>query len=142
MTFQFWYRWLVVVTVGVIIYGFLLMLLPESMYRAFNRLFFASDAGMPSGEIRAYIHLVQGVLGAVLIGWMVTILSVLMSGFRQKQRAAWRTLLLSILIWFAIDSGFSLLIAVPAHALFNTLFLALFALPLAATYHDFQTKGA
>lgn len=140
MSFQFWQRWLMAVTGGVMVYSAALILLPTVMQGLFNTLFFASSdlAGQFSDAANAYITFVYGVLGAVIIGWMVTFMSLLISAFQYAQRSTWRTLLLSVVIWYLIDSGFSLSVGNPAHALFNTAFLILFAIPLAATYQHLQ----
>lgn len=142
MTFEFWRRWLIAVTVAVMIYGVGLMALPEVMTGVFRALFFAAPTPLTdfSAEATAYVRLVQGVLGAVLIGWMVMLLSILLGAFRRREREAWQTLALSIVLWFVVDSGFSLAIVNPAHALFNVGFLIAFAIPLAATFR--QVRGA
>lgn len=142
MSFQLGYRWLVVVSCGVMLYSAALILLPESMQQLFRTLFFPIlDSGLPfTAEAAAFTTLVQGVLGAVLIGWMTTILMILTTSFRQRQRVAWNALALSIAIWFVVDTGFSLVVGVPAHALFNLIFVVLFAVPLIALYPHFQHK--
>lgn len=133
MSIQFWQRWLMMVTVGVIIYSLCLILFPITMLELFNKLFFPSmDVNRDfSVESKAYITFTQGVLGAVIIGWMITILSMLRYPFGQQQ---WNTLTLSISMWFVIDSGYSLYAGVAAHAVFNVVFLMLFAIPLGAIH--------
>jgi hypothetical protein len=71
-----------------------------------------------------------------MIGWMGALMSVLMTG--AFQRSTWNTITLSVVIWFVLDTGFSLVIGSVAHELFNTLFLVLFAIPLSAIYRQFQ----
>ena len=138
MTFQFWWRWLMVVTGGVIVYSLGLMFLPTTMHQAFNTLFYgASDA---NGDLTDYISLIYGVLGAVIIGWMVMLMSILMTAFRRGEREAWQTIVLSMVIWFVVDSGFSIYIGVIEHAIFNVIFMILFAIPLGATYPHFNNQ--
>lgn len=134
MSFQFWQRWLIVVTGGVILYGFGLIFLPHLMHTLFNTLFFSSSDSIRdfADESHNFIPFVYGVLGAVIIGWMVTLMSILLTAFHQP--FAWRTLTLSIGLWYLIDTGFSLYLGSVAHAVFNTVFLGLFAVPLAALY--------
>lgn len=138
MSKQFWERWLMGITLGVIIYGGCLMLFPRAMHTLFNTLFFGeSDA---NGTLTHYIHLIYGVLGAVLIGWMVMLLGIIRSPFRHGERWAWQTITSSVLIWFLVDSGFSIVIGVVEHAIFNVGFAVLYTIPLAATYRDFHDR--
>jgi hypothetical protein len=144
MSFQFWRRWLIVVTGAVIVYGFGLMLFSAAMQNLFVALFFPTmiPADLAGEAVGDYLHLVHGVLGAVIVGWMITLLALLITAFNEGQRSTWIILALSIGAWFVIDSGFSLLIGVPAHALFNVGFLILFVIPLAATYRPRETTAS
>ena len=141
MSLQFWQRWLMVAAGGVMLYSSALIVLSDIMHNLFNTLFFAAPDGAFSKEALNYIRLVQGVLGAVLIGWMLTVISILISSFKRGERSAWYTVAVPVVVWFVVDAGFSLLIGVPAHAVFNILFLILFATPLAATFKTFHTRG-
>jgi hypothetical protein len=136
MAFGVWRKWLIVVTVAVILYSVALMALPEPLTGLFRALFFVAPPRAASfgAEATAYVRLVQGVLGAVMIGWMVTICAILVGGFRRQEREAWNTVALSIAVWFVVGTGFSLAIGNPAHALFNVGFLVAFSLPLANTH--------
>lgn len=146
MSFQFWRRWLIVATCGVIVYGFSFILFPDLTQSLFNIIFFGSaDASQSfSNEANAYIAFAHGVLGAVMIGWMVALLPILLGPFGQGQRSAWNAIAFSLIEWYGIDTVFSLHSGVPANALFNTALLVLFAIPLAATYGYFRqgTKPA
>lgn len=141
MSLRFWQRWLLVVAGGVMIYSSALIVLPDIMRNLFNTLFFAAPNAVFSEDAMAYIRLVQGVLGAVLIGWMLTIVSILISSFKRGERSAWYTIAVPVVVWFVVDTGFSLYSGVPAHALFNIPFLILFAIPLAATFKTFHARG-
>lgn len=68
-------------------------------------------------------------------------LSILITIFPHDPRRACYTIALSILIWFSVDSGFSLYAGSVAHAVFNTLFLVLFAIPLIGIYRYFQREN-
>lgn len=135
MSFQFWRRWLILVTGGVILYALILIFLPEPMKNLFEQLFFSHESPIAANQgARSSATFVYGVLGAVLIGWMTTLLLLLIGPFQRPQRDIWNTLTVSIIVWYVIDSGFSVVIGIVSHALFNTGFLILFAIPLAATY--------
>lgn len=141
MSFQFWRQWLIVVTGGVMVYALSLILLPEISQSLLNTLFFSQDVRVAFGENeKTYITFLYGVLGAVIVGWMTTLMFLLIGPFQRPQREIWNTLTASILIWYVVDSGFSVVIDVIPHAIFNTGFLILFAVPLAASYHYVQAE--
>lgn len=131
MMSTFWWRWLVVVTIGVAAFGAGMILLLDTIHSLFEVIVNMSV------EDSRYLYFVNGVLGAVMIGWMVTFLYILYTGFRRGAREAWNTLVLSLVAWFVIDSGFSIVSGFAGNAVFNTAFLILFAVPLAATYRRF-----
>lgn len=143
MSFQFWRRWLMGVTGGVIVYGLSLILLPGVARGLFNGLFFSSPemAHLFIEETNIYTVFAHSILGAVLVGWMLTFMCILLWSFRPGNRDAWNTLVVSVVGWYIIDTGYSLYAGVMAHAVFNTAFLVLFAVPLAATYRYVRTDG-
>lgn len=136
----FWWRWLVMVTVGVIIFAAGFVLVPGVMTTLFDAMFFSANRSNAtfSAEAIDYIRFAYGVLGAVMIGWMVLILRILLGAFRRGEREAWDTITLSIVVWFVVDTGFSLSMGFWENALFNGAFLIAFAIPLAATYRTFH----
>lgn len=139
-TIRFWRGWLVVVTIGVMVYAAGLMLMPRTMHGLFNLLFFAdSNRVRRIGEDNfEFIQLVYGVLGAVMIGWMVTLLAIMRRHFQTDPRGTWQILRMSIGVWFVVDSGFSVATGFVEHAVFNTGFLVLYAIPLMAMYRRFR----
>jgi hypothetical protein len=136
----FWWRWLLSVTVGVMLFSLGFIILPDVMQSLFNWMFFAAPQAHFDAEATHYLKFTYGVLGAVMVGWMVALLSILLRSFRRGEREAWDTITLSLLIWFVIDTTFSLSMGFPQNALFNVLFLVLFAVPLGVTYRPFHLK--
>lgn len=135
-----WWYWLVVVTCGVTIFSISLIILPDFMQLFFNAMFFSlSQAHTTFGEVAySYIKFLYGVLGAVMIGWSVTLLFIIARPFRRGQREAWYAITASVLVWFMLDSSLSISAGFWQNAVFNAIFLVLFIIPLAATYRNFQ----
>jgi uncharacterized membrane protein YhaH (DUF805 family) len=134
----FWWRWLLIVTIGVIIFSLGFIFLPDVMQQLFNWMLFSAP-NAPFGEATThYLKFVYGVLGAVIVGWMVTLLAIIMRPFRRGESESWNTITFSIVIWFVVDTTFSLRMGFPQNAIFNTLFFVLFAIPLGATYKQFH----
>lgn len=78
------------------------------------------------------VRLTAALLGAVMIGWAITIFG-LIAAAEQAGARAWRTLSYSVLAWWSIDSAISLALGAPVNALSNTLFLAGYLAPVLAS---------
>jgi hypothetical protein len=138
--FQFWWRWLVVVACGTLLFGIALIALPNFMNQVFNAVFFSASQAHLAFDAGAatYIKFVYGVLGAVMVGWAVLLLLTLIGPFRSGQREAWQSLVASIAIWFVVDSSYSVWAGFWQNAILNAVFFVGFAVPLVATYHFFR----
>jgi hypothetical protein len=102
---------------------------------ATSRLFDVLGFGMRSGAIpeglpQEHVLFVYGVLGSVLVGWMVLVAAVAAGPLRTGEPWAWTVLVLSVATWFLFDTGFSLAVGSWQHALFNLGFLAALGAPL------------
>lgn len=74
-----------------------------------------------------------GVLGAVMIGWALTIF--VLADLAARVDAAlearlWRGLTLAIGVWFVVDSAISIATGAPVNAVSNTAFVAAFLVPV------------
>ena len=96
--------------------------------RLFDALGFgAGTAGVPAGAPTDHVLLLQGVLGAVILGWVVLIAAVVHLGSRSGLDGWWGAVALSLVVWFLVDTGFSLAIGSWRHALFNVAFAVVLA---------------
>lgn len=137
-TFSFWRRWLLTACVGVTAFGTMMFLLRDVTQTFFNLLIFQQEAAV-FPEAVDYLAFVYGVLGIVMIGWSVLLLALVAIPFQRREPWAWWALALSVGIWYAIDSLFSIVTGYSANALLNTGFAVLFVIPLAATFRDFHS---
>jgi len=140
---DFWWRWLVVVTIGVALFGLSMVVAPGFIRGFFSALLYGSAAAVSGfGEPAvAYISLVHGVLGAVMFGWGVALLLVLFGPFRRGSADGWWIVTVSIAAWFVPDTVFSLWTGFWPNALLNAVFAIAFAVPLAATYRGVRRAG-
>ncbi len=90
------------------------------------------SAGITRGEALDYTTFIFGVLGAVIIGWMVLTFVVARGPLRRREPWAWNAVAASIGAWFVVDTGFSLAVGQVEHAVFNVGFLVPIAVALAA----------
>lgn len=121
---------------GILLLGISMVLAPGSNHQLLGLLLFASPDAITAFEAPAvsYITLVHGVLGAVLFGWGVALLFVLLGPFRRGAREGWLTFAVSIVAWFVPDTAFSLWTGFWQNAVLNGVLALAFAIPLAATY--------
>jgi len=126
-----WLAWLQVVLVLLFLYSLVLVFaggVARSMFSAFG--FGPSDA-IDTDEIRDYLELPFMVLGAVMAGWTFMMLQIVRGPLRDRAAWALPALTRSLVLWFVLDTGMSLVLGFPAHALFNIPFAIALAIPLA-----------
>ncbi len=140
MSERFWQRWLIAAAFLVASFGLMLVVSPPFARWLFGWVAFGSPTGIENLGTAAqpYLALVHGVLGAVMFGWAVALLLVVVGPFSRGEWEGWRTIALSLAAWFAVDTTLSLVSEFWANAALNVGFALLFAVPLAATYPRFR----
>ena len=126
-----WLAWLQVVLILLFLYALVLVFaggVARSMFSAFG--FGPSDA-INTDEVRDYLELPFMVLGAVMAGWTFMMLQIVRGPLRDGAAWALPALTRSLVLWFVLDTGMSLVLGFPAHALFNIPFAIALAIPLA-----------
>lgn len=126
-----WNRALSAVLVTVCAYGAVLVLRADLAARLFDALGFGPGTSATDARgATEHAFFVYGVLGAVIIGWMLLLLAVVRGPLRRRERWAWEAVSVSAAGWFVVDTGFSLAVGSPAHAGFNVLFGLALGVPL------------
>ena len=136
-----WTRCLAAASLGLMAFGIVLLLAPGFTRQGFSLLIYASPGaidGFGPAPV-AYITLLHAVLGAVMFGWGVLMLWVVQGPFRRGLKEGWQMLAVSVAAWFIPDTAFSLWSGFWQNAVLNLGFLALFAVPLGATYRVFHS---
>jgi hypothetical protein len=136
----FWTQWLVAVTLGVMAFGLALVLAPRIAQQGFSLLVYGDAQRIAAFDPQAvqYIGLVHAVLGAVMVGWGLSMLLVVRSLFARGAKEGWHIVAVSVAAWFVPDTTFSLWSGFWQNAALNLVFIILFAIPLVATYRDFH----
>jgi hypothetical protein len=139
---RFWQRWLVVATSAVAVFGLALAVVPAFARVVFGLLIFGSASGIDAlGAAAApYIGLLHGVLGAVMFGWAIALLLIVLGPFARGDRGGWVILAVSLAAWFVPDTALSLWTGFWPNAVLNSAIAVLFAIPLAATYSAFSQR--
>lgn len=144
--YRVWDAWLTCLTAGVALAGFLLAAFPASgpVHALVNRyaeaVFWPDGAG--AARIAAYRNWVFGVTGAVMGGWGMLMVWVVVGPFRRRERWAWPALAVPLCCWYVVDTLSSLVHGVNSNAILNTGLLILFVPPLAATATTFLRRVA
>jgi hypothetical protein len=140
----FWWRWLLVANAGVFLFGLAFILLPDVMYNFFDLVLFWDGTPKISftADTTSFLKFAYGVLGAVMIGWAISLYYILLVPFRRGEWEAWLGVTLSMTVWYVVDSIWSVATGFYENALLNTGFFVLFIIPLAATYRQFRSKVA
>jgi hypothetical protein len=129
------FRFLRGVVALVIVYG-LGMVLSGRVFAAnlFDLLLFGPNTRGLDDIGVSYAIFAFGVLGSVLVGWMILVWNVLELAIVEDnpttRATARRAIATSTAVWFLLDTGFSLVTGEVEHALFNIPFLTLLASPL------------
>lgn len=126
-------RALEVVLVVVGAYALAMIVLGSTVNRAFDALGFGvGDYAATAAGPRAYALLLQGVIGAVIVGWVLLLLAVVRHGLGPDPDGPWwAAVVTSVAAWFVLDTGFSLAVGSWQHAAFNLAFALAIAVPLA-----------
>ena len=104
MSFEFWYRWLLIVSIFFALVGLYIAFLPEGWVltpwnEAAEREFFE---GNPTVEATAFKSFLFGPLGATIAGFYVLQVFVVWNAFGRKERWAWWAIAAGTLVWFAV----------------------------------------
>ena len=118
------------VLAGVCIYSLILVLAGRTAGSLFAWFGFGPDESIDTSEVRDYLRLPFMVLGAVMAGWSLLMMQIVRGPLREGLRWAWLMLVQSLALWFLLDTGMSLVLRYPTHALFNVPFAIALGIPL------------
>ena len=139
-TFKFWQNWLFGLSLFLIGFGFVMIFLgasPDSLISSQVTAAFWGDRH-PSGDAARFYAWVFGVWGSTLTGWGTTLAFLAYYPFREKRIWAWRAVLVSLMIWYPVDTLLSWAYRVTFNVLLNTVLLLLAFLPLVMTRKFFH----
>jgi hypothetical protein len=139
-SFTFWQRWLLAASLSLILFGLALACFPSSpifgvLQHAVNESFWGTVESPTN--VRRFQSWVLGAWGATIAGWGVFSFFLGRYAFPERRPWAWRGFAAGICLWYLLDTAISLLHGVVVNAIFNTLILLVFAMPLAGTWAAF-----
>jgi hypothetical protein len=125
-----WITWLQIVLAMLLGYSLVLVFAGSLAGAWFSALGFGPPERVSTREVRDYLNLPFMVLGAVMAGWTVMMIQIVRGPLREGSAWALSVLINSLLVWFVLDTGMSLALGFPLHALFNVPFALALAIPL------------
>jgi hypothetical protein len=133
-------NWLRCVLVIVFAYALGLVVAGSTAHSMFSWFGFGPDAAIDTPQFRDYLRLPYMVLGAVMAGWTLLLIRLVRGPLREGFHWAWRLIVESLVLWFTLDTGMSIVLGHPTHALFNVPFAIALGIPLLVlrenTTHD------
>ena len=123
-------KWLEAVLVLVLGYSLMLVVAGATAGSLFSWFGFGPEDSVDTDAVRDYLLLPYMVLGAVMAGWTILMIQIVRGPLRENSPWAWAFLVRSLSLWFVLDTGMSLVLGYPTHALFNLPFAVALGIPL------------
>ena len=123
-------KWLEVVLILVLIYSLLLVFGGTTAGSLFTWFGFGPEESINTAAVWDYLRLPFMVLGAVMAGWVFLMIQIVRGPLKEGSAWAWTFLVQSLSLWFILDTGMSLVLGYPMHALFNLPFALALGIPL------------
>ena len=127
-----WSRLIQAAAIVVLGLSAVLMLAPTLGESLFYLVYF-QQAGSPvpvPNEVQGYLRFANGIIGAVMAGWMLAIILLARGPFMTGERYAWKAIAWPLLGWYLIDTCFSVGHGVWGNVLLNTATAVMFGIPL------------
>ena len=135
----FWSR-LIQAAAGVVLgLSAVLMLMPSLGEAFFHVVYFhqPSSPVLVPVEVQGYLRFANGIIGAVMAGWMMVIIVLARGPFRAGEHWAWQAMAWPLLGWYVIDTAFSIAHGIWGNVLLNTGTGLMFGVPLLASRRHF-----
>jgi len=123
-------NWLQLVIAIVFIYSLILVLSGATAGELFSLFGFGPNDSINTEAFQDYLLLPYMVLGAVMAGWSFLMLQIVRGPLRDGIAWARTFMIRSLFVWFVLDTGMSLVLGYPTHAIFNIPFAVALGLPL------------
>jgi hypothetical protein len=137
----FWWRWMVLATGLVLSMGLAFILVPSAVLGLLAAVGLATGPPFADAAAARYLDFVYAVLGAVMVGWAVALLGILLGPFRRDPAGMLRVVAASLAAWYVPDTLASLWYGIWQNAVLNTLLAVVFAVPLAMLWRGLRRGG-
>lgn len=139
--FKFLTSWLIADACFVTLTGAFICFFNSSSFFIFNPLInpaFWADGVIPDSGSKDFMEFSYNLLGVIMMVWGILLLFILKNSFSKKEKWAWNSIFVSLMVWFPVDEFFSLYHKVYYNAIGNLFFLAIFIIPLLLIKSSFK----
>lgn len=140
-SFNFWQKWMTYVNIMMVIIGVVVAFANETFLFSYydtlttKNVLNGQEMDMETRNLKMWLF---GIIGGSIVGFHLLIVFVSEFAFKKKERWAYWAILLSVLLWFIIDSSISVVYGAFHNVLLVNLFaIILVGLPLIFTYNNF-----
>ena len=139
--FNFWQRWLLVVSWIIVLFGLAMALLNTTpifdlMNDRINPVFWRGGPVPYTSAL--FVRWIYGVLGATVAGWGVFMVFIARFPFYRQERWARDAILVGVLLWYVVDTSISLYFKVAFNAALNTTLFIMAMVPVVMTRQAFK----
>lgn len=130
---KFWHIWINVWCLAVGLFGLVLAICGLEATSGLTRLIFSFLNNPEKLTLDAHLRFSLAVLGAVTIGWSITLYAAVRAANQLEEQASqsvWRLITLSVISWYTIDSVLSVATGFWLNTIPNTVFIAAFLYPI------------
>jgi hypothetical protein len=133
---SFLIKWIFCLGIIVVLAGVVFALIVPRYFTGLQGLFYRvfnpdqSISSLPAKDL-SHINWIYGVLGAVMIGWGMMIVLFSWRLFAENAAWIWNTIMISITIWYLVDTGISLYYKVILNVIINSIIFMLALIPYA-----------
>jgi hypothetical protein len=116
------------------------LLLAPALGEAIFNVVYYQQPGSPvpvAPETQGYVRFANGIIGAVMTGWMLVILLLARGPFLAGERLGWQAIAWPLAGWYLVDTTFSIAHGVWGNVLLNTGTAVMFGIPLLASRRHF-----
>jgi hypothetical protein len=138
----FWSRLIQGAAAVLLVLSLTLLLAPRLGESIFNLVYYhqlSSPVEVPSPAL-GYIWFANGIIGAVMAGWMICIIMLARGPFVEGHLHAWNNITFPLASWFLIDTAFSIAHGVWGNVLLNSATGLMFGIPLLFSRRHFSAK--
>ena len=132
----FWRNWLVIWCIGLALFGLSLYGAAFSATTRPAALLFNLFGNLLPAEPDRYLRFAVSLMGAVSLGWAMTMLAAFRAAWALESAAAnalWRRITVAMLVWYVLDSVASVATGFAINALSNTALLVAYLVPVLAS---------
>ena len=143
---SFWLRWIQLLCLMLILYGVAMVVAPQMMNsRLIGPILYQSGSlhnafTTLAGPDQTFVNVLNGLIGAVTMGYAILLGWVTLEPFRKGETWAWNAITIGLVVWAILEAYVKLINGLGIQSFLHFGLLVAFGIPLVATYRMFHEK--